>query len=238
MEAPVLGGDAGGELPARQDRATREVAKTDPARAAYLKAVANENCEEGYVWRAGDAANLSIGQGNVMVTPLQLVRAYAAIANGGKLHVPRIGVAVVGPDGRLVQEIDAPKPKRISRGREGPGLHAQGARRGADGGHRRRGVLRLRPEGSGWRARPAPPNVCGKKDMSWFASFGPAKEPRYAVVAMVSQAGFGAQTSAPIVRKIWEAMYGLTKDDEPVLDDGKLPTGIPRASDGSRRTAR
>ncbi|MFD0852222.1 penicillin-binding transpeptidase domain-containing protein, partial [Actinomadura adrarensis] len=49
-----------------------EIAKTDPGRAAYLKAVANENCLEGHVWRAGDAANFSIGQGDVLVTPLQL----------------------------------------------------------------------------------------------------------------------------------------------------------------------
>lgn len=204
-----------------------QVAKTDPARAAYLKAVANENCKEGYVWRAGDAANLSIGQGNVMVTPLQLVRAYAAIANGGKLHVPRIGVAVVGPDGRLVQEIDAPKPKRIPV--DGKVLAymrkalaevpTEGTAGGAFSGFdlKRVGVAGKTGTAERW----------GQEDMSWFASFGPVKKPRYAVVAMVSQGGFGAQTSAPIVRKIWEAMYG-TEDEEPILEDGKLPTGIPK----------
>ncbi|XRQ12765.1 penicillin-binding protein 2 [Actinomadura welshii] len=204
-----------------------EVAKTDPGRAAYLKAVASENCEEGFVWRAGDAANLSIGQGNVMVTPLQLVRAYAAIANGGKLHTPRIGVAVVRPDGTVVRKIDAPEPEKLPV--DGKVLTymrkalaevpKKGTAAGAFAGFdlKRVGVAGKTGTAERW----------GHEDMSWFASFGPVKEPRYAVVAMVSQGGYGAQTSAPIVRKIWEAMYG-TKDRKPILEDGKLPTDIPK----------
>ncbi len=69
--------------------------------------------------------------------------------------------------------------------------------------------------------------VYGKQDSSWFASFGPVKDPRFAVVAMVSQGGFGASTSAPAVREIWEAMYG-TKDKKPLLKDGKLPSELPK----------
>ncbi|HEY8482844.1 MAG TPA: penicillin-binding protein 2 [Spirillospora sp.] len=204
-----------------------EVAKTDPARAAYLKAVAAENCQEGFVWRAGDAANLSIGQGNVLVTPLQLVRAYAAIANGGKLYTPRVGVAIVASDGRLVRRIEAPKPKRVP----------------VDGkvlAYMRKALADVPKDGtaggafSGFDLKRVP--VAGKtgtaerygaEDMSWFASFGPVDEPRFAIVAMVSQGGFGAETAAPIVRKIWEAMYG-TKDRKPILEDGELPTELPR----------
>lgn len=203
-----------------------EVAKTDPARAAYLKAVAAENCEEGFVWRAGDAANLSIGQGNVMVTPLQLVRAYAAIANGGKLFTPRVGVAIVRPDGTVAREIEAPEPKKVPvddkllayMRKALAEVPKSGTAAGAFSGFDLKRVAVGGKTGTAERY--------GKEDMSWFASFGPVKEPRYAIVAMVSQGGFGAQTSAPIVRKIWEAMYG-TKDREPILDDGKLPTGIP-----------
>ncbi|MEU8803721.1 penicillin-binding protein 2 [Spirillospora sp. NPDC048819] len=203
-----------------------KVAKTDPARAAYLKAVANENCKEGFVWRAGDAANLSIGQGNVMVTPLQLVRTYAAIANGGTLHTPRIGVAVVRPDGKVVRKIDAPKPQKVPvddkvlayMRKALADVPKEGTAAGAFAGFDLKRIAVGGKTGTAERY--------GKEDMSWFASFGPVKEPRYAIVAMVSQGGYGAQTSAPIVRKIWEAMYG-TKDREPILKDGKLPTGIP-----------
>ena len=61
-----------------------DVAATDPARADYLKALAVENCDSGWQYRAGDEANFAIGQGDVAVTPLQLARVYAAVANGGR----------------------------------------------------------------------------------------------------------------------------------------------------------
>ncbi|TDC65584.1 penicillin-binding protein 2 [Actinomadura sp. GC306] len=204
-----------------------EVAKTDPGRAAYLKAVANENCLEGHVWRAGDAANLSIGQGNVLVTPLQLVRAYAAIANGGKLHTPRIGVAVMRPDGTVAERIKAPEPVRVPIDEKVLAymrkalakVPTDGTAGGAFAGFDLKRVAVAGKTGTAERY--------GHADMSWFASFGPAKEPRYAVVAMVSQGGFGAQTAAPIVRKIWEAMYG-TKDRKAVLENGEVPAGLPK----------
>jgi penicillin-binding protein 2 len=69
--------------------------------------------------------------------------------------------------------------------------------------------------------------VWGKGDSSWFASYAPADKPQFAVVAMVSQGGTGASTAAPAVREIYEAIYG-TKDKEPALKDGKLPTGLPQ----------
>ncbi|MEU8119474.1 penicillin-binding protein 2 [Spirillospora sp. NPDC049024] len=204
-----------------------EVAKTDPARAAYLKAVATENCTEGYVWRPGDAANFSVGQGDVLVTPLQLVRAYAAVANGGKLMTPRLGVALVRPDGTVVRRIDAPPPRKLpvdgkvlkyiraALGDVTKSGTASGAFSGFD-------FKRVDVGGKTGTAE-----VYGKQDTSWFASFGPVDKPRFAVVAMVSQGGQGAQTSAPAVREIWEAMYG-TKDRKPILQDGKLPSELPR----------
>jgi penicillin-binding protein 2 len=48
--------------------------------------------------------------------------------------------------------------------------------------------------------------VFGKQSTSWFASFGPVTDPRYAVVVMVAQAGTGASTAAPASRAIWEAL--------------------------------
>jgi hypothetical protein len=72
--------------------------------------------------------------------------------------------------------------------------------------------------------------VYGKKDTSWFASFAPAKKPRYVVVAMVTQAGTGATTAAPAVRQIWEGMYGLGKGQSAALPDGNVPDRLPTLS--------
>ena len=66
--------------------------KNRPSWAAYLKAIAAENCVDGDQYRGGDAALFAIGQGDTLVTPLQMAVAYAAIANGGA----SAGVAGVG----------------------------------------------------------------------------------------------------------------------------------------------
>ncbi|GAA3974304.1 penicillin-binding protein 2 [Actinomadura viridis] len=203
-----------------------EIAKTDPGRAAYLKAIAAENCAEGYVWRAGDAANFSVGQGDVLVTPLQLTRAYAAVANGGRLVVPRVGLAVVNADGKVVRRIDPPPAPRLPvepqvlkyiRG----GLAAvttSGTAAGAFGGFDFKKVAVAGKTGTA--------EVWGKKDTSWFASYAPADKPRFAVVVMVSQGGTGGSTAAPAVREIYEAMYGLN-GKKPALKDGRLPEQLP-----------
>jgi penicillin-binding protein 2 len=161
------------------------------------------------------------------VTPLQLVRAYAAVANGGKLLTPRLGVAVVRPDGTVVRRIDAPPPEKLP---VDPKVIkyirdalAQVTKKGtAAGAFNGFDFKRVDVGGKTGTAE-----VYGKQDTSWFASFGPVKDPRYAVVAMVSQGGFGASTAAPAVREIWEAMYG-TKDKKPILQDGRLPSELPK----------
>ena len=73
---------------------------------------AHEFCLEGYAYRAGDAVNFAIGQGDTIVTPLQLARGYAALSNGGTLYEPRIGKAIVGTDGTVLKRI----PPRRSAG--------------------------------------------------------------------------------------------------------------------------
>ncbi|XVQ09174.1 penicillin-binding protein 2 [Spirillospora sp. CA-255316] len=203
-----------------------EVAKTDPGRAAYLKAVAAENCAEGYVWRAGDAANFSVGQGDILVTPLQLARSYAALANGGRLVVPRVGLAVVRPDGTVARRIDPPPApklpvdsKVLSYMRKAlADVTKNGTAAGAFQGFDLKKVHVAGKTGTA--------EVWGKNDTSWFASFAPADKPRYAVVAMVSQGGTGASTAGPAVRQIYEAMYGLN-GQKPALKDGKLPDKLP-----------
>ena len=183
-----------------------EVAATDPARADYLKALAVENCATGFQYRAGDAANFAIGQGDIGVTPLQLARVYAAIANGGTLWTPQVAAATQRQDGtdrtpiapvaggtvRLTPAVRAFLDEALR------GVITEGTASGAFAGWPQDAYPLAGKTGSA--------EVFGKQATSWFASYGPTSAPRYAVVVMVSQAGTGAGTAAPAVRAIWDAL--------------------------------
>jgi penicillin-binding protein 2 len=205
-----------------------------PARAAYLKAIAAENCAEGYVWRAGDAANFAVGQGDVLVTPLQLARAYAAVANGGTLWEPRLARAVVAPDGTVVRKIDPVKGGKLPVGdrvlsymrKALADVTKNGTAAGAFNGFDFKKVDVAGKTGTA--------EVYGKEDTSWFASFAPVKRPRYAVVVMVSQAGTGGSIAAPAVREIYEGIYGVGKGKKAALPNGVPPSKLPKIKpDGS-----
>ncbi|TYB64013.1 penicillin-binding protein 2 [Nonomuraea sp. PA05] len=179
----------------------------DRARAAYLTVIARENCRGGGVWRGGDAANLSIGQGGVLVTPLQLARAYAAVANGGTLHHPRVGLKVVRPDGTAVRTITPPAAGRL------PATAAtlrfirqaltQVPRTGTAGG-----AFKGFPFGKiAVAGKTGTAESFGRRDTSWFASFAP--DPAYTVVVVLSEGGRGAEGAAPAARAIWEGILGL-----------------------------
>src|SRR5215467_2713317 len=65
------------------------------------------------LWTPGDSLNLSIGQGNLLVTPLQMARFYAAIANGGRLVTPHVLMDVRNPNGTIVPTAAPPAPRAI-----------------------------------------------------------------------------------------------------------------------------
>ena len=200
-----------------------------------------EFCLEGYRYRAGDAANFAIGQGDTIVTPLQLAVAYAALANGGTVFKPQIGRAVVSPDGKLVKEI-----KPVVKGRLGISGELMSYMRDALGGVPTEGTARAAfgPSISGFpgafpldrvhvAGKTGTAEVAGKQDTSWFASFAPVQAPRFAVVAMVTQAGQGARVAAPAVREIYDAIYGL-EGQPAAFPNGAPPSALPKiAPDGS-----
>lgn len=185
----------------------------DLARRDFLTRLAKENCTDGWRFRIGDAADLAIGQGETTVSPLQLAMAYAALVNGGTLWQPTIGRAVVSPDGKVVREI---KPK--SRGkvpvskqvldyiRSSLAFTPQNGASGAVafGGFPLDRVLVGGKTGTA--------EVFGKQDTSVFASWAPAGAAgaaRFVIVSLIEQAGLGAQAAAPVVRQIYEGIYGL-----------------------------
>jgi penicillin-binding protein 2 len=161
-------------------------------------------------WHAGETVNMSIGQGAVLVTPMQVARFMSTVANGGVLWKPR-----------LVQRIERPEK----------GVVWSDA--GTVTGH-----VELSPmvwaflrqslwsvvneNGTGAGARIAGLDVAGKtgtaqiiaksrsdkgQDHAWFASFAPVGDPEAVVVVLVERGGKGGQVAAPIARKILNAIF-------------------------------
>jgi penicillin-binding protein 2 len=172
----------------------------------FLKVFAHEFCLEGNHYRAGDAVNYSIGQGDTIVTPLQLARAYAALSNGGTLYAPRVAKAVVSPDGTVLKRI-APKVTGRVKASKTALEYVDTALLGTP----KVGTLAWKfgdfpLEEVHIRGKTGSAEVYGKQSTSWVASY----DENYVVVMMVSQAGTGSGTSGPAVRRIWEELYGIS----------------------------
>ena len=137
-------------------------------------------------WYQGDTVNYSIGQGFLLMTPLQLARIYAAFANGGKLIVPRLNVE------KTVEWTDTGISK-------------------ANMDIIRRGIREVVSSGTGRVAGRFGVEIAGKTgtaqnphgdDHAWFAGYAPIDKPKYVAVALVEGGGAGSSVAGPIVAKM------------------------------------
>jgi len=194
----------------------------------FLRLFSHEFCLEGNHYRAGDAVNFSIGQGDTIVTPLQLARAYSAISNGGTLYEPRVAKAVVSPDGTVLRRIPPKVAGHLSASKASLDYVDEALQ-----GTPKVGTLYWRfsdfpLDKVHIRGKTGSAEVYGKQSTSWVATY----DENYVVVMMVSQGGTGSGTSGPGVRAIWEALYGVHGLDVAPADaaipgttpPGSLPT--------------
>lgn len=203
-----------------------DVAEDDPERAAYLEQLAQEQCKGGDVWRASDAVNLSIGQGDMLATPLQLASAYGAIANGGTLYHPKIGKAVVDPDGTVAKKIEPSEAGTIPV-RDEVLKYIRDALADVPRSGTAAGAFGDFPLGKiPVAGKTGTAQAYGEEDTAWFASFAPADDPRFAVAVAVSQGGLGSEAAAPAVREIYEGIYGIG-DQKAAFPDGTPPEELP-----------
>ena len=208
----------------------------------FLLQLAAENCVDGDKVRAGDAVNFSIGQGDTVVTPLKLTQMYAAIGNGGTIWQAMIAKAIVKTDGTVIQTFT---PNKLGTLTAAPSTikFLQGALREVVVSGTGAGVFAGFPIEISGKTGTAQvfgrnPNGSLKDDTSWFASYAPTKNPRYAVVMMVGQGGFGASTSGVGVRQIYSTLFGVTGNTvvpgAALFPEGKPPTQLPKISPATK----
>jgi len=163
-------------------------------------------------WYQGDTLGLAIGQSRLTVTPLQIVRMMAAIANGGELVTPHVadssGPSMIGSDD-------------LNRATHFESLHIPGLSEGTLP-RIREGLRKVvhHPQGTGYkRVRLEEITIAGKTgttevgggkvDHAWFAGYVPAENPRYAFVVVLEHAGSGGKAAGPVARQLVQLMLNL-----------------------------
>ncbi|WP_328440669.1 penicillin-binding protein 2 [Streptomyces sp. NBC_00444] len=194
--------------------------KTGKKNGSYVEKISYENCLEGNKMRAGDEINYSIGQGDTLVTPIQMATIYGAIANGGTLYDPTVGKAIISADGKTVSPI-----KPSAHGKLPVSRKTLAEMNEALAGVATRGTAAWRF--GGWpqdkipmHAKTGTAEVYGKQTTSWFATY--TKD--YTVVMTISQGGTGSGASGPAVRNIYDALYGVSDDGQINPKNALLPT--------------
>jgi penicillin-binding protein 2 len=176
-------------------------------------------------WTLGDNVNLAVGQGDLQTNPLQMAVAYAAIANGGYVVRPHVGMEVQDPNGSVVQEIDPAPQRHLDINPEYPKVILDGLHMAAQ-----------EPSGTSYSVFgnfPVPmagktgtAQRDGQNDQSWYVCVAPYPNPKIVVAATIEQGGFGVEAAAPVARQILDAYYN-EHPDEAKAAGGKPPKITP-----------
>ena len=215
---------------------------TKSQQTAFLIQLAYENCLDGDKIRAGDAVNFSIGQGDTVISPLKLAQMYAAIANGGTILKPTIAKAIVKTDGTVIKEFKPEKLGVIPATKETIKFLNSSLREvvisGTGAGAFNSFPIPISGKTGTAQVFGRNPNGSAKADTSWFASYGPSNKPRFVVVMMVSQGGFGASVSGVGTRKIYETLFGVegskVSSAKILFPSGIPPVGLPKISPATK----
>ncbi|HEX3082601.1 MAG TPA: penicillin-binding protein 2 [Candidatus Saccharimonadia bacterium] len=164
----------------------------------------------GEPWYTGDTYNVSVGQGDILVSPLQMAAAISSIANGGTLYVPHFVSAITDANGKTVKTI---KPEVTRSNFISPQYLADV----------RQGMTQTVADPKGTACcrmqQEVPVQVAGKTGSaetdpannvpahSWFESFSPAGDPQIVTVILLEKAGEGAEYAVPATRELLAWYY-------------------------------
>lgn len=166
---------------------------------------------EGHAWHSADTQAVTIGQGSLTATPLQIARLMAAVANGGQLVTPHVARAVALPDDAQAPQAEAGvsftpprpirelKPETLAAIREGLNQVV------ADSEGTAHGTVYLETIAIAGKTGTAQAGAA-LADHAWFAGYVPADKPRMAIVVVLEHAGDAATAAGPVVRRLVRQM--------------------------------
>jgi penicillin-binding protein 2 len=205
----------------------------DPAERAYLTELASENCTDGWRYRAGDNADMAIGQGETTMSPLQLAVAYSALVNGGRIWQPTLGWAVVDGAGKLVKTIRPTLRNRVPVQQKTLDYIARSLNFGRGWAVSGAFAYLQSPYASRIGGKTGTAEVYGKQDTSWLATWGPIYHEnghvraKFVMVGMIEQGGTGATAAGPMLKRIWDGIFGAA-GSKPIIAGEQPTTTLPK----------
>lgn len=167
-------------------------------------------------WTAGDMTNIAIGQGDILVTPLQMACVYAGLANGGVQYTPHVLLSAISSDGEDdVYKYNAGKSKRRLKAKINASADLDLVHNGL------LGVIYDEDESTASHFTNLPVKVAGKTgtgeksgedNYAWFCCYAPYDKPKYAIVCSVEQGGFGSQSAIHAARNVLGQIYNSPDD--------------------------
>jgi penicillin-binding protein 2 len=165
------------------------------------------------LWKPGDSIELAIGQGDLLVTPLQMARFYSLLANGGKLVTPHVLMDVESPNGAAVPVPAARAPKSV--GLDPAAL--QVVQKGLwEGTHltigTSYGVFGKFPVSISGKTGTAEkvvsfPGYLGTQNQSWWCGYGPSDSAKLVVCAVIENGGHGGDAAAPAAAQVFASYF-------------------------------
>jgi penicillin-binding protein 2 len=200
----------------------------------YLTQLASENCTDGWRYRAGDNADMAIGQGETTMSPLQLAIAYSALVNGGKIWSPKLGWGVVDGQGKVTRTITPRLRDRVDVSASTLDYIANSLNFGRGWAVSGAFAYLQSPYRARIGGKTGTAEVFGKDDTSWLATWGPIYHSkkgnhvraRFVLVGMVEQAGTGATAAGPMLKRIWDGLLGAN-GGKPIIKDERPATTLP-----------
>jgi penicillin-binding protein 2 len=169
-------------------------------------------------WYQGDTFNVGIGQGDVLVTPLQVAVAYVAIANNGQVLEPQLVYEVRDPEGNVVRRLEPVVRSRLPVAPEYLAAIRAGLREAVTSGTAR-GYVRTTEVPIAGKTGTAEFGVKDARGQyqthAWFAAYAPEAEPQIAVVTFIYGGGEGSSVAAPLADRIIRAYFKLPDLPQP-----------------------
>jgi penicillin-binding protein 2 len=170
----------------------------------------------GEVWTLGDTYNFGIGQGYLTVTPMQLIRVTAAIANGGDLLVPHVVREVVDEKGNVLQKIDAKVANKMPISQANFTIMREAMRQAAAYGPARTGAssqVTIAAKTGTAEFGIQLPDGRYMSSHAWYTGYAPADNPEIAVVVFLEK-GVGATNGGPVAKQIFDYYFGRKNQAE------------------------